>query len=170
MKKNLIAVALLAASGFANAADGTLNFTGSVTDTACTVTPASATQTVALGQVNSKTLATAGASAGATTFSITVSSCPAAAVSAKVKFGGAVNAANPALLALTPGGGVATGVGIGLYESDNTTLITLGSESASKALSSTVPTTLNYIAKYVATGTAVAGTANATSDFTIIYN
>ncbi|UZE26231.1 fimbrial protein [Pseudomonas sp. B21-056] len=173
MKKTLIAVTLLAGAGvagLANAADGKINFTGTVTSAACTITPATATQSVALGTVNTSALATVGSVASPTKFSIVLSSCPVAVTSATVKFDGPTDATNKNLLALTAGTGVATGVGVGLYESDATTQIAVGSPSASKPLSASADTTFQFVAKYMATGTVAAGTANAVSDFTVSYN
>ncbi|MGZ7458353.1 fimbrial protein [Pseudomonas sp. Ma2-10] len=173
MNKKLMIAALLTGStfaGMANAADGTLNFTGAVTDAACTITPASANQTVTLGTISSSALPAAGDSAAPTAFDIVLTACPATATSATVKFDGPTDADNSSLLALTTVAGVATGVGIGFYEEDASTPIPVSAESSSKALSTTLDTTFRYIAKYVATGPVVAGTANAVSDFTIIYN
>lgn len=173
MKKNLIAVALLVGSAFtgvANAADGTINFTGNVTADACTITPGSATQTVPLGTVSTTAFPAAGDSAAPTKFDVVLTSCPAAATSATVKFDGPANADDSTLLALTTVTGMATGVGVGLYEEDSSTPIPVGGESSSKTLSTTAATTFSFVAKYVSTGTVAAGTANAVSDFTVVYN
>jgi major type 1 subunit fimbrin (pilin) len=173
LKTKLIAFALLAGSSFAgvvSAADGTVNFTGNIMGAACTVSPTSATQTVALGTVSSSSLPSVGSTAAPTKFDIVLDSCPAAATKATIKFDGPSDSKNSSLLALTTGAGVATGVGIGLYESDSSTQIPVGSVSASKNLSSTAATTFTYYAKYMATGTVVAGSANAVSNFTVNYN
>jgi major type 1 subunit fimbrin (pilin) len=174
MKKSLIAVALLtgcAFAGMANAYDGTINFIGNITDAACTVTANTANQTVTLGTVKSSALPSVGATAAPTRFNIVLTSCPATATSATIKFDGPANTANSSLLALTNTAGVATGVGIGLYEQDAVTQIPVGSASASKSLSTTADTTYSFIAKYVATSaTVAAGSANAVSNFTVTYN
>ncbi|AZD09517.1 hypothetical protein C4K26_4123 [Pseudomonas chlororaphis] len=174
MKKSLIAAALLAGSAFAtmaHAADGTINFTGNITDATCTVTPSTANQTVRLGDVASSGLTAVGATSAPSRFNIVLTACPATATSATIKFDGPSDAANSSLLALTAGAGVATGVGVGLYEQDAVTQIPVGGTSASRTLSTTVDTTFNFIAKYVATNaTVVAGSANATSAFTVSYN
>ncbi|MGH8449364.1 fimbrial protein [Pseudomonas sp.] len=174
MKKSLIAAALLTGSAFAsmaNAADGTINFTGTITDVACTVTTGTASQTVAMGTIASSALGTVGATSAPTRFNIVLTTCPATVTSATIKFDGPANPANSSLLALTNVAGVATGVGIGLYQQDAVTQIPVGGASASQALSTSTDTTFNFIAKYVATNaTVVAGSANAVSDFTVIYN
>ncbi len=175
MNKKSLVMALFAASAVASvahAADGTINFTGNITDTACTVTPASAAQTVALGTVNKAVFTGTGSAASPTRFSIVLTSCPASVTSATVKFDGPTDAANSNLLKITPSAGTeAKGVAVGIYEQDTTTLLPVSSASASKTLSTTADTTFNFVAKYVATSaTVVAGPANAVSDFTVSYN
>ncbi len=174
MKKSLIAAALLTGSAFAsmaNAADGTINFTGNIIDVACNITASTATQTVAMGTVVSSSLNTVGATSAPTRFKIELTGCPATVTRATIKFDGQANPDDPNLLVLTSAAGVATGVGIGLYEQDSTTMLPIGTPSASKTLSTADSTTFEFIAKYVATNaTVVAGSANAVSDFTVAYN
>lgn len=174
MKNNLIATVLLAGfafTGLVNAADGTINFTGNITDAACTITPSTANQVVSLGTVSSSAFTSAGSTASPTRFKIVLTACPVTVTSATVKFDGPADTANSSLLALTSATGVATGVAVGLYENDATTQVVLGSASASQALSATSNTTFEFVAKYVATNTSViAGSANAVSDFTVSYN
>lgn len=154
----------------AYAADGTINFTGTITDAACTITPGSANQTVSMGTVSSTALANVGDTAAPSAFNIVLTNCPVTATQAVVKFDGPTDADNSSLIALTTAAGKATGVAIGVYEADAATLIPVGSPSASKTLSTTADTTFNFFAKYVATNAVVAGSANAVSDFTVIYN
>jgi len=174
MNSKFAMMALLVGSAFAsvaNAADGTINFTGKVTDEACTVNPSSATQTVNLGSVRTGGFNASGTTASPTRFSITLTSCPAAAKTAVLKFDGPTSSGNSNYLALTSGAGVATGVAIGLFESDSTTLIPVGSASTTKTLVSGADTTIQFVAKYISTAaTVVPGTANAVSNFTVSYN
>ncbi|WP_406909113.1 fimbrial protein [Klebsiella oxytoca] len=174
MSQRMIAITLLAGSGLislANAADGTINFTGIILESACTISAGHGSQSVVLGGVNKSAFTAAGNTAAPTKFSITLSSCPAAVTSARVTFDGKTDTANSSLLALTPGAGIATGVGIGIYEDNNTTIIPISVHSAAKTLSTTEQTTFNFIAKYVSTAaTVTAGPADAVSDFTISYN
>lgn len=172
--KNKIVVSLfMACSAFStigNAADGTINFTGTITDAACTITPGSANQTVTLGTVSASALANIGDAAAPTAFNIVLTNCPATALSATVKFDGPTDGNNSSLIALTRSAGTADGVAIGIYEGNATTLIPVGSPSDSKTLSPTDNITFNFFAKYVATAAVVAGSANAVSDFTVVYN
>lgn len=172
MKRLSVVPALIfAALSFQSiAADGTINFTGNIIDTACTLDTNSANQTVILGNVSSKAFNAAGSTAAPTKFNITLTTCPAAATSAKVTFDGTESSANPNILALNAGQ-TAGGVGVALYEQNGSTPVPLEAVSQSQPLVSTGPNTLTYVAKYMATAaTVTAGTANATSTFTIIYN
>ena len=85
-----------------------------------------------------------------------------------MKFDGTSNGVNKNLLALDSGTGVATGVGIEIADK-NGTAIPLHTASTDYALAEG-SNTLDFVARYVSTGTAVTtGTANGTSQFTIIY-
>jgi major type 1 subunit fimbrin (pilin) len=177
-KKVVFARAMLAATIAAgisfstNAADGTINFTGSILDSACTVNTTSASQTVNLGMVQRTSFAAAGDVAAATRFDIVLENCPDTVTSASVTFDGVANTANGNILALASGQ-TAEGVGVALFEADGVTAIPLSTKSASMTLDNTSEENTNvmtFIAKYQATQeSVVAGTANATSDFTIIY-
>ena len=172
MKKSLIAGVFVASSAFvgaANAFDGTINFTGTITGASCNVTADGGTATpVDLGTVSSKALSTIGETASRAPLQIVLCACPAALTSAVVKFDGKSDAADNTLLALTTGG--ATGVAVGLYEEDGNTKIPLGSDSISKPLVADAETEFNFVAKYVATGPVVEGAANAVAQFTVVYN
>jgi len=173
MNKSLIALAIVAGSAFttvAQAADGTINFTGTITDTACTISTATKNQTVSLGTVSKTAFAAAGDTAAPTKFSIVLQNCPTTVASAAVKFDGPIDPNNTKLLALTSGTGIATGVAVGIYEKDAATLIPIATNSASQTLSSTADNTFEFIAKYVSTSaTVVSGPANAATNFTISY-
>ena len=157
-------------SGAALAADGTISFTGSVTDTACTVDAASANQTVKLGTVAASSFTAAGSTAAAARFSINLTGCPAAAKTASVRFDGLVSSGNSSLLSLSPGQ-TATNLGVGLYQLDSSQLIPIGSPTPSVPLTTSGTNTISFIAKYVAISTPVGvGTANANATFTVSYN
>lgn len=138
MKKTIIALSLIAAPllmiNNALAADGTINFTGTITDSACTVDTASASQTVSLGTVSSSAFSAAGDTASPTKFTINLSNCPTTVSSASVKFDGSINTTNNNLLALSSDS-TAAGVGIGIYESDSSTQIPMSTASAAQTLS-----------------------------------
>ncbi|MGX5011155.1 fimbrial protein [Enterobacter asburiae] len=175
-KHSLLAALVLSAVSFgvinaAQAADGTINFTGTIQDAACTID--SSLKSVPMGIVIKSALATAGTVAAPTKFSIVLKDCPSTVKGAQVTFDGTADANNKNLLALTGGAGAATGLGLALYEADGSTAIPVSVASKNVTLDTTASNvnTLTYIAKYMATGaTVVAGKANATTDFTIIYN
>lgn len=173
MKKlRFMATALAAISlcGTASAADGTINFTGTIRDTACTVDTASANQTVNLGTVAATSFGSAGSTAAASRFTINLTGCPTAVTTASIRFDGPLASGNSNLLALSSGQ-TATNVGVGIYQQDSATLIPVAKASAPVTLSSTGTNTLNFVAKYVSTAATVgAGSANAVATFTVAYN
>ncbi|WP_315708244.1 fimbrial protein [Brenneria uluponensis] len=169
MKKVLLiaTIAALFSTQYASAADGTINFNGSITDTACTVDTSSANQTVEMGTVSSSAFNGAGSTASPTRFTISLTACPD--TTAKVRFDGPTALGNSSILRLNDGQ-TAAGVGVAIYEDDSSTLIPVSTASAAKTLSPTGTNELAYIAKYMATGdTVTAGGANATASFTIAY-
>ncbi|MDX6977346.1 fimbrial protein [Citrobacter portucalensis] len=169
MKKTKLSACFLLVAGSAVAADGTINFTGSITDQACTVDTGSQNPNVNLGNVAQTALnGAAGMKAAPTRFTLSLSDCPDTVTGANVKFDGTSDSVNQNLLALDSGTGVATGVGIEIADK-NGTVIPLHTSSADYPLAAG-SNTLDFVARYVSTGTAVTtGPANGTSQFTINY-
>lgn len=171
--RDILAVTIAGGMAFsAIAADGTINFTGTILDSACTVNTTSASQTVNLGNVQRTAFKAAGDVAAPTRFDIVLENCPSTVSSASVKFDGQAHDNNRNILALSSGQS-AEGVGVALFEADGVTAIPLSTQSAQMTLDTNGETNRNvmtFVAKYQATEAAVvAGTANSTSDFTIIY-
>ncbi|WP_410013509.1 fimbrial protein [Sodalis sp. C49] len=160
-----LAVAGILSCGLANAADGTINFTGTILDTACVVEPA--VVAVNMGSLTVAAFSGVGATAGSTPFSITLTSCPAGLTTAQVFFSGAADPADSTVLGLTAGG--ATGAGIALFESDGSTRVNLGAASVAQPVTA-AGGSLDFVAKYMQTATPiVAGAANATAEFVLQY-
>ncbi|PXX44662.1 fimbrial protein [Aquitalea magnusonii] len=159
----------------AQAADGTITFNGNVTAQSCTPTVAGGTAngTVTLPTVSAKSLASAGVTAGTTQFSIALSGCSAAATQAATWFeaGSNVDPASGRLINT----GTATKVDVALYNSTGTTPIAVGQGNGSLGSSGTaVPitnnaATMNFNARYYATGAATAGSVVASVNYTIQY-
>lgn len=177
MKKNLIAVAVLATSVFgvasAMAADGQVNFTGEIIDAACTVvnTPANPLE-VKLGKVARSSFTQSGDRSSATGFTLKLTDCPSTVSTASVKFDGTSVAGDNSVLALTQESGVATGVGIQLSDDANTVLPLFTASKAYALQSGTgVVNNLDFVARYISTSNNVtAGPANSMASFTINYN
>jgi major type 1 subunit fimbrin (pilin) len=175
MKKNLIALAVLATSAFgaasAFAADGQVNFTGEITDTTCKVANAPATPlTVNLGKVARTAFVAAGDTSSATKFTLELKDCPTGLTTVNVKFDGTSVSGKPGILALTTGG--ATGVGIQLADDTGTVLpLYTASKDYPLTLGVGTSTKMDFVARYIATSLPVApGVANAVADFSINYN
>lgn len=173
MKRSMLSAMVFSAMAFSginavHAADGTINFTGTILDSACTV---AVTPSVAMGSITKSAFTNAGSEAGYTKFNIVLNKCPAAQKNARLVFDGMADTDNASLLKLTTGAGVATGLGVAIYEDVNNTLLPMHMPSSEYALTETVDNNLAFTAKYMATTAAVtSGTANATTDFTVIYN
>ena len=151
----------------AYAADGTISFTGKITATACSVSTSG--NSVTMGSISTNAFGSSGDTAAAKAFNIVLTGCPSDSTTVNVRFDGTRDTANSSILALTSGTGVASNVGIALYESDGSTLIPLNTDSAQKTLVSG-NNTLPYVAKYMSTASSVgAGKADAVAYFTIIY-
>ncbi|WP_199052442.1 fimbrial protein [Aquitalea sp. ASV15] len=160
----------------AQAADGTITFNGNVTAQSCTPTVVgggAANATVTLPTVSAKSLASAGVTAGTTQFSIALSDCSAAATQAATWFeaGSNVDPASGRLINT----GTASKVDVALYNSTGTTPIAVGQGNGTLGSSGTaVPitnktATMNFNARYYATGAATAGTVVASVNYTIQY-
>ncbi|MBS0340537.1 MAG: fimbrial protein [Proteobacteria bacterium] len=159
-------VGLLSQGAFA--ADGTINFEGEIINSTCSVSPKSQNMTVPLGKIKSSVLKVAGDLSTPSKFTIDLLDCDAA--KAKVTFSGPPDAINTDLLRLA-GGLVgttqATNVGVRIEDSSGVQ-IKLGQESQEYAV---LPgaNSLQFQARYQATGQSTVGIANATAQFTIAY-
>ena len=166
-------IGLVALSSSVFAADGTVNFTGSITANTCTIdgSTGAATKTVDLGSVPASALSAVGQTAGNKAFSFVLTGCSAGAAKVAARFESLV-ASPTGYLALTNAGqaGVAQNVQVGIYDAAGTL----------QPVNGTVPTTsyvdvtsgnatLNYTAAYYATGQATVGTANAQVAYTLSY-
>lgn len=160
------------------AADGTINFTGEIVDTPCSISPNSQNLTVPLGKVTRNAFggtagtAVIGTKATPARFTIDLLGCGATAKGATVTFSGTADLDNATTLRLANAGqvgvGSASGVAIELGDSAGTK-IALGSPSADYILG-LGDNSLKFQAAYVATKTAVTvGPANAVAQFTVAY-
>lgn len=174
--KSLIAVSMLTA-GLAQAATttvngGTVRFKGEVVNTACAVDAGSVDQTVQLGQVKSTTLSAAGKTSSAVGFKIQLNDCDTTvATKAAVAFSGvAVNAENNNALAVDgSASGGATNVGIQILDSKGKALSFDGSDYSAAVTLGEGTNSLPFQARYIATGAATPGIANANANFKVQY-
>jgi major type 1 subunit fimbrin (pilin) len=176
INKKMILVALATGAVLtavnANAADGTVNFTGEIIDQACTVDIGSNnTMTVDLGRVARTAFQNTGDESDSTKFTIKLINCPSTVTSAQVKFDGANDSNNSDLLAITSGSAAAGGVAIKLMTADKSLLGLNQANSYSYPLVTTADNNLDFYAAYKSTAASVsAGTANAVANFTVNYN
>ncbi|ERL49346.1 hypothetical protein BJB45_07700 [Halomonas huangheensis] len=157
-------------SGSALAADGTIDITGRVTDSSCTIAVdgGSASSSVVLPTISSTSLATDGAVAGATPFTFNLSGCPTTGSarayfeSTNVDMGTGYlvnNAASPAENVQVQIAN-ANGTSIDLRDNTNNPYVTFDSGSAN----------ITYNAQYVAVGGgATAGDVDTQLVYTMEY-
>jgi major type 1 subunit fimbrin (pilin) len=173
MNRKIIAAAFLASVvsiPAVVAADGTIKFEGEVTDDACVVDTNSKNLTVTLGKVSSSALKGTGSTAAPTKFQLILKDCPIA-TNAVVKFDGTSVAGDNSMLALTAGTETAEGVAIQLSDASQK-VVNLSESSQPYALVAGAGTQnkLDFVARYKAiSDTIVAGTANASAQFTVVY-
>lgn len=172
MKKNVFFASVMGSmifmSGLTHAADGTIKFTGKIVDTTCKVDSASGDQTVTLGDVAASSFTKAGDVSSAQKFNIKLTGCPADSTVAVV-FGGASAADD--LLSLDSGM-TATGVAVRINNADDNSQVKINDTASAKRVTvgADGSATLNYVGQYQATAATVgAGTADATSQFTVLY-
>jgi major type 1 subunit fimbrin (pilin) len=176
MNKNLIAVAVLAASAFSTsvfaAGEGKVYITGEIIDQACTVETDVGKMTVKMGKIHKGAFKGVGDAVAGQAFDVILKDCPTSVTDgegAVVRFAGTQVNGNGSVLALTDEPGVATGVGVQIAD-DQGKVINLHNDSRIYKLSSTEDNFLGFIASYYSTSAnVVAGKANAVSDFTISY-
>lgn len=172
MKRNIIALSLLALiSAGAQAADGTINFTGKITDQTCDIgAGGGAPIAVSMGNIGADQFKAKGDTALPTEFLISLKSCPGVP-SVSVKFDGTANAGDDSIIDLTAGSDAAEGIGLQIQEVDGTPIKLL---SKSKAVPINAGNAeAKFRAVYISTADAAditAGDANATASFDIIYN
>lgn len=152
---------------------GQVQFTGSITDSSCNVDSSTANQTVDLGKWAKSYFTGAGTETTKTAFHIKVKDCPTSVDQVAVLFDGDKDTNNASLLAVKSG---ATGVGIKLYEDDQSKQIVPGHVSEMHDIvkdndQDIGAADLTFYADYTATGaTVTTGAANGVADFNMVYN
>ncbi|MTD29414.1 type 1 fimbrial major subunit FimA [Erwinia sorbitola] len=180
----LIAASLLTA-GMAHAAEtpaapvtttvngGTIHFKGEVVNAACAVGAGSIDQTVQLGQVRTAALNAKDKVTAPVGFNIELNDCDTAvATKAAIAFSGvAVNGENPTALALegTSSSGGAANVGIQVLDRTGKALAFDGATFGPQFTLNEGVNTIPFQVRYIATGVATAGTANANANFKVQY-
>jgi major type 1 subunit fimbrin (pilin) len=169
----LVAIAAIYAPLSALASDGTINFSGALTATTCTVTNGGATAL----NVSLPTLATTAPNptAGDTSFALTVSGCTGPTTTATTYFeaGPTINTASGRLLNTAAGG--PANIELELLNGNSTTINlagTTGTQGVSAAAVSSGSATANFIVRYFHTDTnaVAAGSVTSAVTYSMVYN
>ncbi|EIX6432903.1 type 1 fimbrial protein [Salmonella enterica] len=181
MKKTMLGAFLMVSAGVAGSAqavDGTINFTGTVTADTCTVAINDQTNpTLNLGTVNVTDLAAQGDTGPATDFTLSLSACPSTVTTASVMFSGDQDtgldtAFKNETSALDGGAG---NVGVQLYDGSQKQISPDQSVDVSGYLVANTDGTsssaqIPFSARMIAVGdTATAGALVSHADYTINY-
>ncbi|MES2250255.1 MAG: fimbrial protein [Pseudomonadota bacterium] len=176
MNKNLISIAAAATLGLltlapaAHAADGQIDFTGSVTASSCTINEGAPSFTVTLPPVSTKALDAIGKTAGRVPVSISLSNCTAGSkVRAHFESGLATNGAGR----LTTDVGGADNVELQLLN-EGMDVVKAGAAEGTQntvfvPVSGTGTADLKYYVEYYSTGAAGAGAVKSRVGYTIAY-
>lgn len=149
---------------------GVINFTGKITLVSCDITPASKNKTVDLGAW-AKNYFDEHNETTPREFKINVENCPPAVEKVAVLFDGTKDQSNDTLLQVTPGDGMASGVGVKLYDSNRSTVIKPGTVSETTTPDDDGNAELTFYAALSKDGSEVAaGDVNSVSNFLMVYN
>ena len=151
-------------------AGGNMRFQGVIIAESCRVEAGDQQMTVNKAQISSNRFHSAGEDANPVPFDIHLQDCSTAVSQhVGVSFRGVADGKNPDVLSVGEGPGIATGVGIALFDKEDQ-LIPLNSPPGAWRRLYTGPTTLHFVAKYRATGNQVTGgAANAQVWFSLTY-
>lgn len=173
---------VLMAATSANAADGQVEFTGTVNDNACTINSESVKKSVDMGQVRIADFAnTVGSTAGETPFSISLENCSGSTLkNASIKFSGQQAATDATVLGMV-GSNQVKGLGIQIADArtgDKLPLNTASTDYILRPQSNTFDFTASYVRLVADTPGADGapdtrgigtGTVNALATFDVTY-
>lgn len=149
---------------------GQVNYKGAVVSAPCSVSVDSQNQQITMGQVRAEEFKGLGSWSQAQAFTIKLENCDSAlAPTASALFKGVTDGKDPQVFAAGYGQGGAKGVGLGIFDSQGNLIVP---NSAPITFSSLISgsNTLSFSAKYRATDTTVlAGSANTTVSFEMVY-
>ena len=133
----------------AHAADGQVEFTGSINDNACTINSGVLKTSVDMGQVRIADFAnTVGSTAGSTPFSVSLENCSTSTLkNVSIKFSGQQSATDDTVLGMS-GANQVTGVGIQINDSRTGSKLPLNTASTDYVLrpqSNTFDFTASYV-------------------------
>lgn len=170
MKSGLLILLLPPLAAHAMLPGGVMHFKGIVIAESCRVEAGDRQMTVKMGQISSNRFHSAGEDNDPVPFDIHLQDC-STTVSQRVgvTFHGVADGKDPDVLSVGEGPGIATGIGVALFDKDGS-LIPLNSPPSAWAHLYTGRTTLHFVAKYRSTGNYVTGgVANAQAWFSLTY-
>jgi fimbrial protein len=149
---------------------GQMRFQGELIAEACTVEAGDRQMTVRMGQVSSNRFRAAGDDADPVSFALHLQDCnPNVSDRVGIVFHGIADGKNPDVLSVGEGEGIASGIGVALFD-DTGKIIPINSEPQAWRPLTKGLRVLQFVAKYRATGNSVTGgLANAQAWFSLTY-
>ncbi|HDG1683612.1 TPA: type 1 fimbrial protein [Kluyvera ascorbata] len=149
---------------------GSMRFQGVIIAEACSVAASDRLMTVKMGQVSSHRFHAAGEESNPIAFDIHLEDCSTeVSQHVGVSFQGVASGKDPDVLSVGEGAGIATGIGIALFDAQGE-LIPLNQEPRRWVRLNDGANTLHFVAKYRSTDRqVVGGTANAQAWFALTY-
>ncbi|WLI37162.1 fimbrial protein [Pseudomonas sp. FP818] len=143
---------------------------GAVTTGACSVSISNSDKIVLMGTVRSNQFTGVGSDSQAVPFSIQLDDCNSnVSESVGISFSGIANEEDLQVLAINGGTDAAQGIGLALFDADNQ-LLAVNADPVEYAPLSKGMNTLSFFAKYRLVEKFLRpGIANATADFTLVY-
>ncbi|MFU0882196.1 fimbrial protein [Kluyvera cryocrescens] len=149
---------------------GGMRFQGEIVAESCSVDAGDRLMTVNMGQISSQRFRAAGEDSSPVPFDIHLLDCSTAVSQhVGVSFHGVADGKDPDVLSVGEGTGIATGIGVALFDSDGSQIPVNGSPTRWAKIYDG-PTTLHFVAKYRSTERQVTGgIANAQAWFSLTY-
>ncbi|MGE8030151.1 fimbrial protein [Enterobacter mori] len=154
-----------------HAHDGTVNISGTIQDNTCELAPDSQNKKVNMGSVADAQFSRAGDFSVAKSFTLNLQNCGPAASEATVTFSGTADTQNPELFAIESGADSATGLALGLFDSNGKRIAPGGTSEGVVLTPGQSFVALAFSARYVAVRDSVtAGNANVAVTFVVGYD
>lgn len=136
---------------------GNMRFQGNIIAGSCRAEAGDRQMTVNMGQISSNRFHAVGEDTNPVPFDIHLQDCsPAVSERVGVAFHGVADGKNPDVLSVGEGPGIATGIGIALFDNEGR-FVPLNRPPGSRIRRYTGPAILHFVAKYRATGRQVTG-------------
>ncbi|ECB7890594.1 fimbrial protein [Salmonella enterica subsp. enterica serovar Bareilly] len=169
--KGVMVLLLIGFISAVDAHDGTVTISGTIQDNTCELAPDSQNKSVDMGAMAGSQFRRAGDFSPAKHFTLNLENCGPAASEATVTFSGTADEQNPELFAIEAGANSASGLALGIYDSNGQRIAPDESSSGVVLKPGQASVAMDFTARYVAVVDNVKlGSTNVTVTFKINYS